>query len=196
LPLAEEFCTLQGEGFNAGRAVYFIRLGGCDAACVWCDARETWDARRFSLTEVEAIAARAAAHPARAAVVTGGEPLLHPLDRLTDELRRHGFETLLETAGTHPPSGSFDWICLSPKRQRPPLPEIFPLADELKVIVAGDGDFAWAEECAARISPHCRLYLQPEWSCMAALAPAIAGYIKANPRWRASLQMHKFLNIP
>ncbi|MDR0510455.1 MAG: 7-carboxy-7-deazaguanine synthase QueE [Rikenellaceae bacterium] len=194
LPLVEDFYTLQGEGFHAGQAVWFIRLGGCDAGCAWCDAKFTWDAGRFHLVEAEEIAARTSA--ARAVVVTGGEPLRYPLGPLTDELHARGKEVYLETAGTYPLSGSFDWICLSPKRRRPPLDEIWARADELKVIVAELDDLAWAEQCAARVATDCLLYLQPEWGRMNDITPAIVEYIKANPRWRISLQIHKFMDIP
>lgn len=196
LPIVEDFHTLQGEGFHAGRAAYFIRVGGCDAGCSWCDAKYTWDAKRFPPVPIEAAVARAVAAGADAAVVTGGEPLRYPLDALTGALHRAGCETLLETAGTYPFSGAFDWVCLSPKRQRPPLAEAWQHADELKVIIAGDEDLRWAEECAARVGECCRRYLQPEWSVAERVMPRIVEYVKAHPRWRMSIQSHKYIQIP
>lgn len=196
LPVVEEFYTLQGEGFHSGRAAYFIRLAGCDNGCPWCDAKYTWDVRRFEPVAVEELAARAAATPARTVVITGGEPLRWELGPLTEALQAAGCECLLETAGTHALSGRFDWICLSPKRHRPPVDSVWQQADELKVVVAGEEDLAWADECAARVRPDCRLYLQPEWNCAAAVMPLVTGRIKADPRWRVSIQSHKYMQIP
>lgn len=196
LPLAEDFYTVQGEGFHTGRAAYFVRLAGCDVRCDWCDAAYTWERGRHPLVAVETIAERIAATPARCVVVTGGEPLLHPLGPLTESLRARGLELLLETSGTHPLSGTFDWVCLSPKRRRSPLEELCRRADELKVVVASEEDFAWAEEQAARVRPECRLSLQPEWSAAQRVTERIVEYVKARPRWRISLQTHKYLNIP
>ena len=196
LPLVEEFHTIQGEGRHTGRAAYFIRLGGCDVRCAWCDAKYTWDARQVPSCEVIEIVARAAASGAPCAVITGGEPLLHPLGPLTGALREHGLEVLLETSGTHSPRGTFDWVCLSPKRQAPPLEEVYRLANELKVVIGGDDDLEWAESCAARCGESCLLYLQPEWSLFARSVELITDYVKAHPQWRISLQTHKFMNIP
>lgn len=196
LPLVEDFYTVQGEGCNAGKAAYFIRLGGCDVGCRWCDSSSTWEAGLFPLVSVEAIAARALCSGARTAVVTGGEPLMHRLDLLTARLSENGLEVCLETSGTHRLSGRFDWICLSPKRQAPPLEEVCIAADELKVVVQEKGDLRWAEECARRVAGKCRLYLQPEWSAFDRVKNEIAEYVMSHPEWRISLQIHKFMNIP
>ena len=196
LPLVEDFYTLQGEGFHTGSAAYFIRLGGCDVGCSWCDAKETWNPRIHPPVPAEEIVRRAAAHPARTVVVTGGEPLMYPLDELCDRLHAAGMEVHLETSGSHPFSGSFDWVCLSPKRRQPPLDEAWARADELKVIIETPEDIEWAEECAARVNAECMLFLQPEWSRRDAVIPVIVEYIKNNPRWRASLQSHKYMRIP
>ncbi len=196
LPLVEDFYTVQGEGFHAGKPAYFIRLGGCDVGCRWCDAKFTWNPRLFPPVYVDEIVERAASFPARAIVITGGEPLLYPLEYLTGELHRRGLEIFLETSGAHPPRGSFDWICLSPKRQQPPVLEIFAMADELKVIVESEEDFAWAEENAARVGQECLLFLQPEWSRYEELIPLVVEYAKAHPRWNVSVQTHKFMHIP
>ncbi len=196
LPLVEDFYTIQGEGFHTGRAAYFVRLAGCDVRCPWCDAAYTWSAERYPLVEVGTIADRVTATPARCVVITGGEPLLHPLGPLTEILRSRGVEILLETSGTQPLSGSFDWICLSPKRHCAPRPELSLQADELKTVVSCDEDFAWAEEQAALVRPDCRLSLQPEWGAAERMTTRIVEYVKAHPRWRISLQTHKYLNIP
>ncbi len=196
LPLVEDFYTLQGEGFHTGKAAYFIRLGGCDVGCRWCDAKFTWNARLFPPVAVEEIVRRTASFPARAVVVTGGEPTLYPLDTLTDRLHEQGMEIFLETSGSCPITGSFDWVCLSPKRQQPPLPENLARADELKVIVENAEDFAWAEQCARGVSDACLLLLQPEWSRYEQVIGPVVEYVKANPRWRISIQSHKFMHIP
>lgn len=196
LPLVEDFYTVQGEGFHTGKPAYFIRLGGCDVGCSWCDAKFTWNERLFPPVDMLPIVERAAAQQAQAIVVTGGEPLLYPLEYLTAELHRHGLEIFLETSGSHPFSGEFDWVCLSPKRKQPPLPEAFLRADELKVIVQDETDFAWAEENAARVREQCLLYLQPEWSRYEALVPQIVEYVKQHPQWNISIQAHKFMHIP
>lgn len=196
LPLVEDFYTLQGEGFQTGRAAYFIRLGGCDVGCRWCDAKDTWNPRLHPPVEVGEIVRRAAGHPAKAVVITGGEPLMYPLAPLCDALHERNVEIFLETSGSHPFSGEFDWVCLSPKKQQPPLDEAFGKADELKVIVETEEDIAWAEECAGRVGEKCRLFLQPEWSRRDAVMPLLVEYIKLNPRWRMSLQSHKYMRIP
>lgn len=196
LPLVEDFYTIQGEGFHAGKPAYFIRLGGCDVGCRWCDAKYTWNPRLFPPTGVELVAERAAACAAQAIVITGGEPLLYPLGPLTAALRVRGLEIFLETSGTHPLSGEFDWVCLSPKRQQPPLDEVCARADELKVIVEGPEDFRWAEESAARVGGDCLLYLQPEWSVRERIMPLAVEYAKAHPRWNISIQTHKYMRIP
>lgn len=196
LPLVEDFYTIQGEGYHTGKAAYFIRLGGCDVGCRWCDAKYTWNPRLYPPVEVATIVARATACAAQAVVVTGGEPLLYPLGVLTSELHARGLELFLETSGSHPFSGEFDWVCLSPKRQQPPLEEAYARADELKVIVERVEDFAWAEQNAARVRPECRLYVQPEWSVSEQVMPLLVEYVKANPRWNISIQSHKYMHIP
>ncbi|MCM1151491.1 MAG: 7-carboxy-7-deazaguanine synthase QueE [Alistipes sp.] len=196
LPLAEDFYTIQGEGCHAGKPAYFIRLGGCDVGCSWCDAKYTWDPKRHPLVEVETVAERAAASGAQATVLTGGEPLLYPLEALTEALTRRGLKIFLETSGSHPFSGRFDWVCLSPKRRRAPLTEAYDRADELKAIVEGEADFEWAEANAAHVKEGCRLYLQPEWSVAERMMPAIVEYAKAHPRWNISIQTHKYMRIP
>lgn len=196
LPVMEAFYTLQGEGFHQGKAAYFIRLGGCDVGCFWCDVKESWDASKHPQLSIEEIVAKAAAEPARLAVITGGEPLLHDLTELTRALYNAGFQTNIETSGSSPISGSWDWICLSPKKFKAPLPEIVPLANELKVVIYNKHDFQWAEQFAAQTSPQCKLYLQPEWNKATRVTPLIVDYIKQNPRWQLSLQIHKYINVP
>jgi len=196
LPVMEAFYTLQGEGAHQGRAAYFIRLGGCDVGCVWCDVKDSWDATKHPLVSIEEIVAKASSHPGRLAVVTGGEPLMHQLDALTDALKEAGFETNIETSGSSPLSGHWDWICLSPKKFKAPLDEVIVKANELKVVVFNKHDFEWAEKYAALVNPNCKLFLQPEWDKAAEMTPLILNYIQANPQWRLSLQVHKYLNIP
>lgn len=196
LPVMEAFYTIQGEGAHTGRAAYFIRLGGCDVGCPWCDVKESWDAEAHPLASIEQIVEAASAFPGRLAVITGGEPLMYPLDELTGALQSAGFKTNIETSGAHPLSGYWDWICFSPKKFKAPIPEIYPAAHELKVIVFNQSDFAFAEQHAARVEPDCKLLLQPEWSRHERMLPQIIDYIKDNPRWQISLQTHKFMNIP
>jgi organic radical activating enzyme len=192
----EAFYTLQGEGYHQGKAAYFIRLGGCDVGCVWCDVKDSWDAEKHPLLTLDKIVADAAVFPGRLAVVTGGEPLMHNLDELTAALHDAGFQTNIETSGSSPLSGSWDWICLSPKKFKFPLPEILPVANELKVVIFNKSDFDWAEKYAALVSPECKLYLQPEWDKAAQNTPLIIDYIKENPKWELSLQIHKYINVP
>ena len=196
LPLVEDFYTIQGEGFHAGKPAYFIRLGGCDVGCRWCDAKYTWNPRLYPPVGIERIVGRATGCPARAIVITGGEPLLYPLGPLTGILRERGLEIFLETSGSHPFSGCFDWVCLSPKRQQPPLEEAYARADELKVIVEREEDFDWAEQNARRVRRSCRLYLQPEWSVAERMMPRIVEYAKEHPAWSISIQSHKYMLIP
>lgn len=196
LPLVEDFYTIQGEGFHSGKPAYFIRLGGCDVGCRWCDAKYTWNPKVFPPVDVDVVVERAAACAAQAIVITGGEPLLYPLDVLTQKLRERGLEIFLETSGTHPFSGEFDWVCLSPKRQMPPLAEAFGRAHELKVIIQSVDDFVWAEENARHVGRYCRLYLQPEWSVFDEIMPEIVEYAKSHPKWSISVQTHKFMRIP
>lgn len=196
LPVMEYFYTIQGEGYHQGRAAYFIRLGGCDVGCVWCDVKESWDAAKHPALAVETIVAEAVKHPGRMAVVTGGEPLMHDCTALTSELHRAGFQTHIETSGSHPASGAWDWICLSPKKFKAPLPGVIPLANELKVVIFHKSDFAWAEKYAALVTPACKLYLQPEWERASAVTPMIIDYIMQNPQWELSLQVHKYIHVP
>ncbi|MFT3885836.1 MAG: 7-carboxy-7-deazaguanine synthase QueE [Flavobacteriales bacterium] len=196
LPIVESFYTLQGEGLFAGQAAYFIRLGGCDVGCVWCDVKESWDDAAHPQRSIGDLVREASAFPGRIAVITGGEPLLHDLGPLTATLRAAGFRTHIETSGTHPFSGEWHHVCLSPKKFKAALPEGFRRADELKVVVYNKHDLTWAEEQAANVRPDCILYLQPEWSKREAMMPLITEHIKADPRWRVSLQTHKYLNIP
>jgi organic radical activating enzyme len=197
----ESFYTLQGEGAHQGRAAYFIRLGGCDVGCTWCDVKDSWDASKHPVYTVDEIIAKAEAeinNPSakKLAVITGGEPLLHQLDALTASLQAKGFETNMETSGSSPLSGHWNWICLSPKKFKQPLPEIVPLAHELKVVVFNKHDFEWAETFAKQVSPTCKLYLQPEWDKKELVTPLIIDYIKAHPQWQLSLQIHKYINVP
>lgn len=196
LPVMEAFYTLQGEGFHQGRAAYFIRLGGCDVGCFWCDVKESWDATNHPQVEISAIVNSAIQFPGKLAVVTGGEPLMHNLDVLTNALHNAGYETNIETSGSHPLSGNWDWICFSPKKFKAPLSAILPMANELKVIIYNKHDFDWAEEHAQQVSLKCKLYLQPEWDKQHEMMPLIIDYIKANPKWELSLQIHKYINVP
>jgi 7-carboxy-7-deazaguanine synthase len=196
LPVMEQFYTLQGEGFHQGRAAYFIRLGGCDVGCVWCDVKDSWEADKHPKKTITEIVDAAAQFPGRLAVITGGEPLMHNLTELTAALHTAGFSTNIETSGAHPLSGTWDWICLSPKKFKAPLPGILPLAHELKVVIFNKTDFEWAEKYAEQVSPGCKLYLQPEWDKAAIVTPLIIDYIKANPQWELSLQVHKYINVP
>ncbi len=196
LPLVEDFYTIQGEGFHSGKPAYFIRLGGCDVGCRWCDAKMTWNPRLYPPVDIETVVERAASFPAQAIVITGGEPSLYPLGPLTKALHDKGLQIFLETSGAHELSGSFDWICLSPKKQNPPVESIFSRADELKVIVESEEDFRWAEANAARVAARCMLYLQPEWSRSDAIMSSVVEYAKANPRWNISIQTHKYMHIP
>ena len=196
LPVMEHFYTLQGEGYHQGKAAYFIRLGGCDVGCVWCDVKESWDAEKHPLLKIEDLLFNIEQTQAKLVVVTGGEPLMHNLDVLTAALQAKGFETNIETSGAHPLSGSWNWICLSPKKFKAPLPEILPLANELKVVVFNKSDLEWAEQYAALVSPGCRLYLQPEWDKASVVTPLVIDYIKQHPQWELSLQIHKYIHVP
>jgi 7-carboxy-7-deazaguanine synthase len=196
LPLMEDFYTIQGEGFNTGKAAYFIRLGGCDMGCWWCDVKESWDANLHPLTRTDEIISRVISQPAKAVVITGGEPVLYNLDYLCSQLKNYGIMTFLETAGVRKLSGKWDWICLSPKKGLLPLPEYFQVANELKMIIHQETDLRWAELNAEKIGHGCHLYLQPEWSKYNLILPVIVSYVKENPQWEISLQTHKFMNIP
>jgi len=196
LPLVEAFYSIQGEGYHTGKAAYFIRIGGCDIGCHWCDSKVTWDPRVHPLVSVGKIAADVEQTPARSIVVTGGEPSLYPLGPLCQELKKRGLVTYLETSGTGKLTGQWDWICLSPKKQSPPAPDFYTMANELKVIVFEADDFQWAEQAAAQAGAGVRLYLQPEWSRYNQLIGPITEYVKAHPKWQVSLQAHKFMRIP
>ncbi len=196
LPLMEQFYTLQGEGYNMGRAAYFIRIGGCDVGCRWCDSKLSWNADLYPSTPTDDIINNVLEYPAKTVVVTGGEPSLYPLDYLTEELHKHGVVTMVETSGSHHLTGSWDWICLSPKRNLPPLKEIFIRANELKVIIENENDIAWAEDNARLVSENCHLFLQPEWSVSQNIMLWLTEYVMQNPKWRISLQAHKYMCIP
>jgi len=196
LPVMEHFYTLQGEGFYQGQAAYFIRLGGCNVGCVWCDVKESWDAAAHPLLSIDEIVLNVKQTPAKIVVITGGEPLLHDLEELTTRLKESGFRIHIETSGSSPISGTLDWITLSPKKFKEPLPEVLPHSNELKIIVFNKSDFIWAEKYAASVSSSCKLYLQPEWSKAASITPLIVDYIKHHPQWQLSLQTHKYINVP
>ena len=192
----ERFYTLQGEGAYTGQAAYFIRIAGCDVGCTWCDVKESWDATLHPLIAIADLVADAAAHAGKIAVVTGGEPLMYNLETLTDALRNAGLRTHIETSGAHPMSGAWDWVCLSPKKFKQPLAEVTACANELKIIVYNKHDLQWAELYAAEVNADCILLLQPEWSRDKEMLPIMIEYVKNNPKWRISLQTHKYMDIP
>ena len=196
LPVVEEFFSLQGEGFHTGKAAYFIRLGGCDIGCSWCDSRFSWNPDLHPLIETGAIIERVIDSGADSVVVTGGEPLMWNLDLLCAGLKSKNISTFIETSGAYQLSGSWDWICLSPKKNMPPVVEICTIADELKVIIQDKNDFEWAEKYHLMVSKKCKLFLQPEWSRFDTILPEIVAYIKKDPIWRISLQVHKYMHIP
>lgn len=196
LPVMEEFYTIQGEGANTGKAAYFIRIGGCDVGCHWCDVKESWDANLHPLTPLKKIMDAVNVSGANSVVITGGEPLIYNLSGLTRELKQANIKTFIETSGAYELSGGWDWICLSPKKTMPPLNSIYNKANELKVIVFNKHDFIWAEEQAKQVGAGCKLYLQPEWSKRQTLINDIVEYVKLNPKWMISLQTHKYMNIP
>jgi radical SAM domain protein len=195
LPLMEAFYTLQGEGFYKGTAAYFIRLGGCDVGCHWCDVKESWDASLHTLTPIETIVQKALQY-SKTIIITGGEPLMYNLLPLTQLLKSKGARTHIETSGAHPLTGIWDWICLSPKKNKRPLPLIHQKANELKMIIYNQNDFLFAEEMSALTQPECIRYLQPEWSRKEKMIPKMVKYVLAHPQWKISLQMHKYLDIP
>jgi 7-carboxy-7-deazaguanine synthase len=215
-PVMEAFYTIQGEGFHQGRAAYFIRLGGCDVGCVWCDVKESWDANKHPQKKIQEIVEEAKktiasclvpvdsqlkaesrkSKTGNIVVVTGGEPLMHDCTELTKSLHSEGFRTHIETSGTYPLTGNWDWVCFSPKKFKAPLPGIFESADELKVVVFNKSDLEWAEKNAAHVSAKCKLFLQPEWSKSSVVTPVIIEYIRQNPRWEFSLQLHKYIHVP
>lgn len=204
IPVMESFYTLQGEGFFTGNAAYFIRLAGCDVGCVWCDVKESWESAKHPSFTVDEIITKMetdlrnqhhlAIKPI--VVITGGEPLMHPLDSLTLKLQERGYKTNIETSGSSPFSGSWNWVCLSPKKFKAPLTEILPRANELKIIIYNKHDFVWAENYAAQANPNCLLFLQAEWDRKEIVTPLIIDYIKQHPKWKLSVQMHKYINVP
>lgn len=196
LPVMEHFYTLQGEGFHQGRPAYFIRLGGCDVGCVWCDVKESWDAEKHPMISVNELNDIVSKTEAQIVVITGGEPLMHDLDHLTEILKQSGLRTHIETSGSSALSGEWDWITLSPKKFKSPLPEVIKEANELKIVVFNKTDFSWAEKYENEVSKDCLLYLQPEWSKAEQITPLIIDYIKQHPQWRLSLQIHKYIHVP
>lgn len=196
LPLMEEFYTIQGEGFYSGHAAYFIRLGGCDVGCHWCDVKESWDAELHPLTKVEDMVSKASANEGKLVIITGGEPLMYNMDYLTSELKKAGMQTNIETSGAYEMSGDFDWICLSPKKNKLPTQSVYDAAHELKVVIYNKHDFIFAEEQAARVNDNALLLLQTEWSKKDEMTPLIVEYVKQNPKWKISMQTHKYLDIP
>jgi organic radical activating enzyme len=196
LPLVEEFFSLQGEGYHTGKAAYFIRLGGCDVGCSWCDSRFSWNPDHHPMVETDAIIEHVVKSVTDSVVVTGGEPLMWNLNYLCTELKKRNIRTFIETSGAYPLSGEWDWICLSPKRNLPPVIEICNMANELKVIIMDKSDFEWAEKYRRMVCNKCRLFLQPEWSRFETIIPDIVEYVKRNPTWRISLQVHKYMHIP
>lgn len=195
-PVMEHFYTLQGEGFHSGKAAYFIRLGGCDVGCVWCDVKDSWDSGKYPLINIDTIVSYAKEHSGNIVVITGGEPAMHNLTKLTEALHEAQFKTHIETSGAHSLSGELDWVTLSPKKFKAPLKENLDKADELKIVVYNKSDFEWAENYAAKMKESCKLYLQPEWSKKEQITPLIIEYIKTHPQWQLSLQTHKYINIP
>ena len=196
LPLMEEFYTIQGEGYHKGTAAYFIRIGGCDVGCHWCDVKESWNADLHPPTTIADILKGIEEYPVDTVVITGGEPLMWKLEKLTSALKERGLKVHLETSGAYSYSGDFDWVCLSPKKMQAPLTEIKPLISELKVIVNNKHDFVWAQEQREGLSADCKLYLQAEWSKRETVIPMIIDFIKENKEWTISLQSHKYMNIP
>ena len=196
LPLMEDFYTIQGEGFYQGSAAYFIRLGGCEVRCIWCDVKDSWDVNAHPKTDVRQIVEKAKASGSKIAVITGGEPTMHDLTALTTELKKAGLKTHIETSGAYPITGQWDWVCFSPKKFKPPHPSVSEKADELKVVIFHKSDFAWAEEFARQVKSGCELFLQPEWSKEKEVFPLIIDYVKTHPQWKISVQVHKYIDVP
>jgi len=195
LPLMEEFYTIQGEGFHTGKAAYFIRIGGCDVGCHWCDVKESWDAELHPATKTLKIIENVKNY-ANTVVVTGGEPLMWNMDFITEKLIESNIKVHIETSGAYPLTGKWNWICLSPKKNKLPLPKIYLFANELKIIIYNKHDFKFAEEQANKVNSKCELFLQPEWSNREKMTPLIVDYVMQNPQWKISLQTHKYLHIP
>lgn len=192
----EDFYTIQGEGMNTGRAAYFIRLGGCDVECVWCDVKESWDANKHPLLTVSDLLQKVKESNTKLVVITGGEPAMHDLTALTSMLKENGYELAIETSGAHTITGKWDWICLSPKKFKAPLAENLHLANELKVVIYHPSDFEWAEKYYTKVNENCICLLQPEYSKHTKAIELIVDYVKVNPSWRISLQTHKIINVP
>ncbi|MBK5279478.1 MAG: radical SAM protein [Bacteroidia bacterium] len=192
----EDFYTIQGEGYYQGSPAYFIRLGGCDVGCVWCDVKESWDASAHPEVEISTIVSRAKSSGAKIVVVTGGEPAMYELSELTSALKKEGLLTNIETSGAYPITGEWNWICFSPKKFKVPDPSVYEKADELKVIIYNKSDFDWAEEFASKVRADCELFLQPEWTKEKEMIPLIINYVKKRTKWRISLQVHKYMDIP
>jgi 7-carboxy-7-deazaguanine synthase len=196
LPVMEHFYTIQGEGYHQGKAAYFVRLGGCDVGCTWCDVKESWLAEKHPLWTVGEIVEEVKKSGARLCVITGGEPLTYNLDELTRALRSNNIKTNVETSGAYPLSGEWDWICVSPKKFKRPLDECLKVCNELKAVIFHRNDLRWAEENATKVSQSCKLFLQPEWSKEKEMLPVIIDYVKQNQQWKISLQVHKYMDIP
>jgi len=196
LPIMEDFFTIQGEGFFAGTPAYFIRIGGCDVGCHWCDVKESWDFNAHRLVSIDNIINNLKQFNVNTVVITGGEPLIYNLDLLCNQLQQSSYQLHLETSGAYSLSGKWNWICLSPKKNQPPLEEVVKKSDELKVIIHNNDDFKWAEKYAQQVRKNCRLYLQPEWSKKEQMMPKIVAYTQSNPKWTVSLQIHKYMGIP
>lgn len=192
----ESFFTIQGEGYNVGCPAYFIRIGGCDIGCHWCDVKESWNAAQHPQRALDKLVEEVLDYAAKNCVITGGEPLIYDLNPLTHELKRHKIKCWLETSGAYPLTGTWDWVCLSPKKTKLPLHDVCIQADELKIVIYNDNDFQWAEKQALKVKQDCKLYLQPEWSVMQKMMPKIVDYVKKHSKWKISLQTHKFMNIP
>ena len=196
LPLMEAFYTIQGEGFFSGTPAFFLRIGGCDVGCHWCDVKESWDANIHPPTHIDDMLTQIQATPAKTVVITGGEPLMWNMEPLTQLLKLYGYNTHIETSGAYPLTGQFDWICLSPKKNSPPLKAIIPMSHELKVIIHNKNDFSWSEQHSNLTANDCKLFLQPEWSKEKEMMPIITDYVMQHPKWNISLQTHKYMGIP
>lgn len=195
-PLMEHYYTIQGEGYNTGTPAYFLRLGGCDVGCVWCDVKDSWDAEKHPVTPVEEMLHLVQKANASTVVITGGEPLMNDLNYLTGVFRQNKIRLWLETSGAYPLTGKWDWLCVSPKKFKAPLKSVLEKADELKVVIYNRSDFDWAEQHAATVNKACKLFLQPEYGRQEEMIPLIINYIRQNPAWRISLQTHKYMNVP
>ena len=195
-PIMESFYTIQGEGHYSGRPAYFIRTGGCDVGCVWCDVKESWEAKNHPDTSLDQLLHEVNESQTEFVVLTGGEPAMYDISTLVNGIKSLEKEVAIETSGCYPLKGDVDWYCFSPKKFKPPVEEAYSKADELKVVIYHKSDFAWAEGHAAKLKGDCKLYLQPEWSKEAQILPDVIEYVKQNPKWNISLQTHKYMNIP